>query len=77
MSPAEGLRRDMTDMYIHVVDPDTFTITDPDNFVKAVDSNYDHLAHYYADTGIDKVSNCVLNYLLRPWNIGPLFINDM
>ncbi len=64
MSSAEGLRRDMTDMYIHVVDPDTLTITDPDNFVKAVDSNYDHLAHYYADTGIDKVSK-FLYYLLN------------
>ena len=55
VSPSNGLRRDMTDMYIHVVDPDTFTITDPDQFVKAVDANYDHLANYYTDVGIHMV----------------------
>ena len=55
VSPSDGLRRDMTDMYIHVVDPDTFTISDPDTFVKAVDANYDNLAVYYEDFGIHMI----------------------
>ena len=55
VSPSDGLRRGMTDMYIHVVDPDTFTIADPDTFVKAVDSNYDNLATYYDNFGIHMI----------------------
>ena len=64
VSQTEGLRRDMTDMYIHIVDPDSLAITDPDHFVKAVDSNYDYLAHYYADAGIDKVNTFLTIFLM-------------
>ena len=55
VSAAEGLRRDMSDMFIHVVDPSTNTILPPDTFVKAVDSNYDYLASYYDQVGITQV----------------------
>ena len=44
---ATGLRRDMTDMYIHVVDGDTNQIIEPEEMVKVIDSKYDNLVEYY------------------------------
>ena len=55
VSAASGLRRDMTDMYIHVVDGDTNEIVHPEEVVKVVDANYDHLVQYYDDVGIHQV----------------------
>ena len=55
VSPSEGLRRDMSDMFIHVVDSYSNTIIDPEVFVKSVDSNYDYLAVYYDEVGIRQV----------------------
>merc|ERR1719323_1666271 len=55
VSPVSGLRRDMTDMYIHVVDGETNEIVQPEEVVKVVDANYDHLVQYYDDVGIHQV----------------------
>lgn len=55
VNPASGLRRDMTDMYIHVVDESTNEIIHPEEVVKVVDANYDHLVHYYDQVGIHQV----------------------
>ena len=55
VSAASGLRRDMTDMYIHVVDGETNEIIAPEEVVKVVDANYDHLVQYYDDVGIHQV----------------------
>ena len=50
ISPEGGLRRDMTDMYIHVVDRNN-NIVEPDEVVEVVDSNYDTLSKVYIDAG--------------------------
>ena len=50
ISPEGGLRRDMTDFYIHVVDREN-NIVDPDEVVEVVDSNYDTLSKVYIDAG--------------------------
>ena len=50
-----GLRRDMTDMYIHVVDQTTNEIIVPEEVVKVIDANYDHLAAYYDEMGIQQM----------------------
>jgi len=55
VNPASGLRRDMTDMYIHVVDQSTNEIIHPEEVVKIVDANYDYLASYYDEVGIHQV----------------------
>ena len=55
VSAVSGLRRDMTDMYIHVVDKETNEIVMPEEVVKVVDANYDHLVQYYDDVGIHQV----------------------
>jgi len=55
VNPASGLRRDMTDMYIHVVDQSTNEIIPPEEVVKVVDANYDYLANYYDEVGIHQV----------------------
>ena len=54
ISDTEGLRRDMTDMYVHVVDPGN-NIVAPDDVVDIVDANYDTLAKVYTDAGIQKI----------------------
>ena len=51
ISPEGGLRRDMTDMYIHVVDRNN-NIVEPDEVVEVVDSNYDTLSKVYIDAGM-------------------------
>ena len=55
VSPTDGLRRDMTDMYIHVVDEATNTVVRPEAVVRTIDANYDYLAHYYDQVGIHQV----------------------
>ena len=50
-----GLQRDMTDMYVHVVDQGTNTIVEPEEVLKKVDENVDHLALYYEKVGIKKI----------------------
>ena len=50
-----GLQRDMTDMYVHVVDEGTNTIMNPEEVLKRVDANVDHLALYYEQVGIKKI----------------------
>ena len=55
VNSASGLRRDMTDMFIHVVDSSTNQIMPPEEVVKIIDANYDHLAAYYDEMGINQV----------------------
>ena len=55
ISPQEGLRRDMTDMYIHVVNEVDNVIVPPEEVVRVVDANYDTLAKVYIDAGIQKI----------------------
>ena len=55
ISPEDGLRRDMTDMYIHVVNPQDNLITPPEEVLEVVDANYDILAKVYIDAGIQKI----------------------
>jgi len=55
VSATDGLRRNMSDMYVHVVDPTTKQIKDPSTFVRAVDAKYDYLANYYKKVGIHMV----------------------
>ena len=55
VNSASGLRRDMTDMYIHVVDDSTNEIIQPEEVVKAIDANYDYLASYFDEIGIHEV----------------------
>merc|ERR1719510_1739847 len=50
-----GLQRDMTDMYVHVVDQGTNTIVEPEEVLAKVDANVDHLALYYEEAGIRKI----------------------
>ena len=50
-----GLQRDMTDMYLHVVDEGTNTIVEPEEVLAKVDANVDHLALYYEEAGIRKI----------------------
>ena len=52
VDPKSGLKRDMTDMYVHVVDMESNTIMDPGKILKVVDANYDHLSLYYEEAGI-------------------------
>ena len=52
---AEGLKRDKTDMYVHVVDAASNTISDPSDVLKVVDANYDHLSLYYEAAGISSI----------------------
>ena len=54
ISPEGSQRRDMTDMYIHVVDRDN-NIIEPNEVVEVVDSNYDTLSKVYIDAGIQKI----------------------
>ncbi len=55
MSPTDGLRRDMTDMYIHVVDEASNTVVKPEAVVRTIDANFDYLARYYEQVGIHQV----------------------
>ena len=55
VNTASGLRRDMTDMYIHVVDDTTNEIMPPEEVLKVIDANYDYLANYYDQVGIAQV----------------------
>merc|ERR1719510_1607003 len=50
-----GLQRDMTDMYVHVVDQGTNTIVEPEEVLKKVDANVDHLSLYYEQAGIKRI----------------------
>ena len=52
---AAGLQRDITDMYIHVVDSQTNLIMPPEEVLEVIDSNYDVLANTYAEMGIYQV----------------------
>ena len=47
IDPQLGLQRDMTDMYLHVVDEGTNSIVEPEEVLAKVDANVDHLALYY------------------------------
>ena len=51
----EGLKRDMTDMYVHVVHAETNTILQPEEMLKTVDANVEHLAVHYQQAGIKKI----------------------
>ena len=51
----EGLKRQMTDMYVHVVQEDTNTIIEPEEILKLVDANVDYLVQYYEQAGIRKI----------------------
>ena len=55
VNSASGLRRDMTDMYIHVVDDITNEIMHPEEVLKIIDANYDYLANYTEKIGIHQV----------------------
>lgn len=55
VNSASGLRRDMTDMYIHVVDDSTNEIIPPEEVVKVIDANYDYLAKNFDEIGIHQV----------------------
>ena len=55
VNSASGLRRDMTDMYIHVVDDSTNEIIPPEEVVKVIDANYDYLAKNFDGIGIHQV----------------------
>ena len=55
ISDEEGLRRDMTDMYVHVVNEADNVITPPEEVLEVVDANYDTLARVYNDAGIQKI----------------------
>ena len=52
---ASGLQRDMTDMYIHVVDDQTNEIMAPEQVLQVIDANYDVLANTYTEMGIHQV----------------------
>ena len=55
ISDEEGLRRDMTDMYVHVVNQADNLITPPEEVLAVVDANYDTLAKVYIDAGIQRI----------------------
>ena len=55
VNTAPGLRRDMTDMYIHVVDDTSAEIMRPEEVLKVIDANYDYLANYTEAIGIHQV----------------------
>ena len=44
VNTAAGLRRDMTDMYIHVVDDASAEIMKPEEVLRVIDANYDYLS---------------------------------
>ncbi len=44
-----ALHRDMTDVFVHVVDPDTNVILEPKEVLKKVDRSYDALSVYYEE----------------------------
>ena len=50
-----NLERDMTDMYIHVVDDQTNEILAPEEVLEVIDANYDVLANTYTELGIHQV----------------------
>ena len=50
-----GLKRDMTDMYVHVVNEGSNTIIEPQHVLETVDANVDHLSLYYEQAGIKKI----------------------
>merc|ERR1719492_403989 len=54
ISVRKGVKDEMTDMYIHVVDRDN-NIIEPNEVVEVVDSNYDTLSKVYIDAGIQKI----------------------
>ena len=56
VNTAAGLRRDMTDMYIHVVDDASAEIMRPEEVLKVIDANYDYLANYTEAIGIHQVT---------------------
>lgn len=55
VNTAAGLRRDMTDMYIHVVDDASAEIMKPEEVLRVIDANYDYLANYTESIGIHQV----------------------
>ena len=51
----DGLRKDMTDMYLHAVDENTNEIIMPEEILKTVDANYDYLSMHYEEAGIHSI----------------------
>ncbi len=51
----EGLRRDMTDMFVHAVNKHTNVIKKPEEVLMEVDRNFDHLSPYYDMVGIKSI----------------------
>ena len=54
-SGEQALRRDMTDLFVHAVDPDRNAIRDPEEVLKTVDRSYDHLSLYFDRAGVERI----------------------
>jgi hypothetical protein len=55
VSEKNGQNREMTDMYVHAVREETNEILMPEEVLKVVDANYDHLSIYYESAGIHSI----------------------